>query len=163
VIDIVGVGDTGVVDPEDREPAHRPRAPLGQHGVDAKHGQDEIRREIDEAARVDGATRVGVLTRMVIPIIAPSLAAVAVIAFFHGWNEYIFALTFTTQDSLHTASVGLAGFIGELTTPEIGRVLNRDHATVIYGCRRIAGLLEDRNTGMQDNIRDITANINSCL
>jgi multiple sugar transport system permease protein len=78
---------------------------------------DGVPTEIDEAARVDGATRVGVLTRMVIPIIAPSLAAVAVIAFFHGWNEYIFALTFTTQDSLHTASVGLAGFIGELTTP----------------------------------------------
>lgn len=78
---------------------------------------DGVPTEIDEAARVDGATRIGVLTRMVIPIIAPSLAAVAVIAFFHGWNEYIFALTFTTEDSLHTASVGLAGFIGELTTP----------------------------------------------
>jgi len=78
---------------------------------------DGVPVDIDEAARVDGATRFGVLTRIVIPIVAPSLAATAVIAFFHGWNEYIFALTFTTQDSLHTASVGLAGFIGELTTP----------------------------------------------
>ena len=53
----------------------------------------------------------------------------------------------------------LMNTIGELTTPEIGRVLNRDHSTVIYGCRRIAGLLEDRNTGMQDNLRDIIADI----
>ena len=78
---------------------------------------DSVPVDIDEATRVDGASRFGVLTRMVIPIIAPSLAATSVIAFFHGWNEYIFALTFTTQDALHTASVGLAGFIGELTTP----------------------------------------------
>jgi multiple sugar transport system permease protein len=73
--------------------------------------------EIDEAARVDGASRLGILLRLIVPIVAPSLAAVSVIAFFHGWNEYIFALTFTTQDAMHTASVGLAGFIGELTTP----------------------------------------------
>lgn len=73
--------------------------------------------EIDEAARVDGASRMGILLRLIVPIVAPSLAAVSVIAFFHGWNEYIFALTFTTQDAMHTASVGLAGFIGELTTP----------------------------------------------
>ena len=53
----------------------------------------------------------------------------------------------------------LMNTLGGLTTPEIGRVLNRDHSTVIYGCRRIAGLLEDRNTGMQDNLRDITADV----
>lgn len=53
----------------------------------------------------------------------------------------------------------LMNTLGEFTTPEIGRVLNRDHSTVIYGCRRIAGLLEDRNTGMPDNLRDIIADI----
>ncbi|MFT4285175.1 MAG: carbohydrate ABC transporter permease [Protaetiibacter sp.] len=78
---------------------------------------DAVPIDIDEAARVDGASRGRVLTGMIVPIIAPSLAATAVIAFFHGWNEYVFALTFTSQDALHTTSVGLAGFIGELTTP----------------------------------------------
>jgi len=78
---------------------------------------DAVPIDIDEAARVDGASRGRVLTGMIVPIIAPSLAATSVIAFFHGWNEYVFALTFTSQDALHTTSVGLAGFIGELTTP----------------------------------------------
>ena len=41
----------------------------------------------------------------------------AVIAFFHGWNEYIFAQTLISDQGLRTASVGLAGFVGELSTP----------------------------------------------
>ena len=53
----------------------------------------------------------------------------------------------------------LMNTIGEMTTPEIGRVLNRDHSTVIYGCRKIADLMEDRNSGMPDNMRDILADI----
>ena len=39
------------------------------------------------------------------------------IAFFHGWNEYVFAQTLVSSQGLHTASVGLAGFVGELSTP----------------------------------------------
>jgi multiple sugar transport system permease protein len=39
------------------------------------------------------------------------------IAFFHGWNEYVFAQTLVSSESLRTASVGLAGFVGELSTP----------------------------------------------
>ena len=39
------------------------------------------------------------------------------IAFFHGWNEYVFAQTLVSSESLRTASVGLGGFIGELSTP----------------------------------------------
>ncbi|MBQ7255121.1 MAG: chromosomal replication initiator protein DnaA [Oscillospiraceae bacterium] len=45
------------------------------------------------------------------------------------------------------------------STLEIGRELNRDHSTIIYGCQKIRTLLDDRNSGMQDNIRDIQANI----
>lgn len=82
-----------------------------------KNAIDTVPVDIEEAARVDGSTRFGVMTRMILPIIAPSLAAAAVISFFHGWNEYIFALTFINEDGLRTASVGLAGFVGELSTP----------------------------------------------
>ena len=45
------------------------------------------------------------------------VAAASVLAFFHGWNEYVFAQTFVSSESLRTASVGLAGFVGELSTP----------------------------------------------
>jgi multiple sugar transport system permease protein len=82
-----------------------------------KNAIDGVPLEIEEAARVDGCTRMGIVMGVVLPLIAPTLAAASVIAFFHGWNEYVFAQTFITEDRLHTASVGLAGFVGELSTP----------------------------------------------
>lgn len=78
---------------------------------------DGVPLEIEEAARVDGCSRLGIVMSVIVPLIAPTLAAASVIAFFHGWNEYVFAQTFITEDRLHTASVGLAGFVGELSTP----------------------------------------------
>ncbi|MFT2706114.1 carbohydrate ABC transporter permease [Clavibacter zhangzhiyongii] len=77
---------------------------------------DGIPRELEEAARVDGTRPLGVLLRINIPLIAPSIAAAAVIAFFHAWNEYVFAVTFIFDKALQPASVGLAGFIGEQGT-----------------------------------------------
>jgi multiple sugar transport system permease protein len=78
---------------------------------------DGVPRELEEAARVDGCSRWGILTRINLPLIAPTVAAAGVIAFFHGWNEYVFAVTFTYDQVKQPASVGLAGFIGELSTP----------------------------------------------
>jgi multiple sugar transport system permease protein len=78
---------------------------------------DGIPEELEEAARIDGCTQVGLVWRIILPLIAPTLAAAAVIAFFHGWNEYVFAQTLVSSESLRTASVGLAGFVGELSTP----------------------------------------------
>ncbi len=78
---------------------------------------DGVPLEIEEAARVDGCSRMGIVVGVVVPLIAPTLAAASVIAFFHGWNEYVFAQTFINEERLHTASVGLAGFVGELSTP----------------------------------------------
>lgn len=78
---------------------------------------DAIPRELEEAARVDGARPLGVLLRINLPLIAPSIAATAVIAFFHAWNEYVFAVTFIFTPSIQPASVGIANFIGELGTP----------------------------------------------
>jgi multiple sugar transport system permease protein len=78
---------------------------------------DGVPEEIEEAARIDGCTQTGLVWRIILPLIAPTLAAAAVIAFFHGWNEYVFAQTLVSTESLKTASVGLAGFVGELSTP----------------------------------------------
>jgi multiple sugar transport system permease protein len=82
-----------------------------------KNAIDTFPFEVEEAAVLDGCTGLNLLWRVVLPVIAPSLAASAVISFFHGWNEYIFALTFITHDEMRPASVGLAGYIGEITTP----------------------------------------------
>ncbi|MFS8121179.1 carbohydrate ABC transporter permease [Rhizobium sp. BR 250] len=78
---------------------------------------DGIPIEIEEAARVDGCSRLDIVLGIIIPLIAPTLAAAAVISFFHGWNEYVFAQTLISSESLRTASVGLASFVGELSTP----------------------------------------------
>jgi multiple sugar transport system permease protein len=78
---------------------------------------DAIPRELEEAARVDGARPLGILLRINMPLIAPSIAATAVIAFFHAWNEYVFAVTFIFTPGIQPASVGIANFIGELGTP----------------------------------------------
>ncbi|MBM0230572.1 carbohydrate ABC transporter permease [Micromonospora sp. STR1_7] len=78
---------------------------------------DGIPKELEEAARADGGRPFTVLTRINVPLIAPSIAATAVIAFFHAWNEYVFAVTFIFDPELQPASVGIANFIGELGTP----------------------------------------------
>ena len=82
-----------------------------------KGAVDGVPIEVEEAARIDGCSRLGIVMTVVIPLIAPTLAAAAVISFFHGWNEYVFAQTLVTEERLHTASVGLASFVGELSTP----------------------------------------------
>ncbi len=50
-----------------------------------------------------------------------------------------------------------------LSSPEIGEVLNRDHATILYSVKQVEQKLAKNDTEMQNHIRDITANINSCL
>ena len=50
-----------------------------------------------------------------------------------------------------------------LSSPEIGKVLNRDHATILYSVTQVEQRLKKNDTELQNHIRDITANINSCL
>ena len=76
---------------------------------------DGVPIDIEEAARIDGCSQIDIVIAVVI-LVAP-LAAAGVIAFFHGWNEYVFAQTLVSSQGLRTASVGLAGFVGELSTP----------------------------------------------
>lgn len=83
---------------------------------------DTIPREIYDAALVDGCTPLGVLWRVLLPLAAPGLVAVGVVAFFHAWNEYLFAVSLLTDKNTWTASVGLASLRSMLDTP-IDRVL----------------------------------------
>jgi multiple sugar transport system permease protein len=82
-----------------------------------KSAMDGVPREIEESAQVDGCPRYAMLTQITLPLIAPSIAAAAVITFFDGWNEYLFANTFITDEEKWPASKGLASFIGEFVTP----------------------------------------------
>ncbi|MEZ4667456.1 MAG: carbohydrate ABC transporter permease [Anaerolineae bacterium] len=83
---------------------------------------DTIPGEIRDAALVDGCTRMGMLWRIMLPISAPGLVAVGVVAFFHAWNEYLFASALISDRKLYTAPVGLASMISMIDTP-IDRLL----------------------------------------
>jgi multiple sugar transport system permease protein len=69
----------------------------------------EIPREIEEAAMVDGDSRLGALVRVLLPLAAPGLAATAVFCLIISWNEFLFALVLTQTDAAMTLPVGIAG------------------------------------------------------
>ena len=75
-----------------------------------------IPRELDEAATIDGASRVGILFRIVLPLSTPGIVAVCVFAFVTTWNEFIFALCFATDSLVKTLPIGLAEFSTEFNT-----------------------------------------------
>jgi len=82
-----------------------------------KGAMDRIPRELDEAVRLDGGGSLGLLRRVILPLVAPSIAAAAVVAFLGGWNDFLFANTFITSENLWTTSKGLASLYGQYSTP----------------------------------------------
>ena len=69
----------------------------------------EIPPELEEAARVDGDSRLGALRRVMLPLVTPGLAATAIFCLIISWNEFLFALALTQTDSAMTLPVGIAG------------------------------------------------------
>jgi multiple sugar transport system permease protein len=66
-----------------------------------------VPKEVEECAMVDGATRLQALTRIVLPMAIPGLVCAVLFAFTLSWNEFIYALTFTSSSEEITASVGV--------------------------------------------------------
>ncbi|EWS82379.1 ABC transporter permease [Brachybacterium phenoliresistens] len=67
---------------------------------------DGIPRELDDAGKVDGASNMGILLRIILPAARPGIVAVAIYAFMTAWGEVLFASVMTTEDS-RTLAVGL--------------------------------------------------------
>ena len=63
--------------------------------------------ELEECALIDGATRWQILTRIILPLAVPGLISAGIFAFTLSWNEFIYALTFTSSSDQITASVGV--------------------------------------------------------
>jgi ABC-type glycerol-3-phosphate transport system permease component len=72
--------------------------------------------ELEDAAMIDGATRVGAMRRVVLPLLAPGLAATAIFSFIAAWNEFLFALTFVKDEAMRTLPVALQTFVGQSQT-----------------------------------------------
>ncbi len=70
----------------------------------------ELPVELEEAAFVDGATHMQVMLKVVLPISAPSIAATALIIFAFAWNEFLFAITIASRESI-TVPVHMAGAV----------------------------------------------------
>jgi multiple sugar transport system permease protein len=69
----------------------------------------EIPPDLEEAAMLDGHTRLGALWRVVLPLVRPGLAATAAFCLVIGWNEFLFAFLVAQTDAAMTLPVGIAG------------------------------------------------------
>ena len=78
---------------------------------------DAIPPELEEAARIDGCTRLGAMIRIVLPLVQGGLWACAVFIGIAAWNEYLFALMLTTSSGSRTWPVGLQLMVGEFQLP----------------------------------------------
>lgn len=77
---------------------------------------DNIPPQLEQAARIDGATRFQAFWMIVMPLSSPGIIATAIYAFIQAWNEYVYALTFLNSDRLLTLPVGLQRFFAEYST-----------------------------------------------
>lgn len=74
-----------------------------------------IPRELEDAARVDGCTRLGALFRVVLPLAWPGILATALFGFLLAWDEFLYALIFTSSIHAKTIPVAIAEFTGRFT------------------------------------------------
>ncbi|MFZ5518888.1 MAG: carbohydrate ABC transporter permease [Candidatus Zhuqueibacterota bacterium] len=72
--------------------------------------------EIEEAARIDGCTRLGTLFHIVLPALGPGIVAVAVFVFINSWNNYLYAFALTSSQSLRVLPQGILSFLGSWGT-----------------------------------------------
>lgn len=82
---------------------------------------DQVPRELEEAAAVDGATLWQMLRRVVLPLAVPGMTAAAVFVFIFAWNEFLFAFVFTTTKA-KTAPLIISEMLGSATGVDWGAV-----------------------------------------
>ena len=68
---------------------------------------EELPRELEEAARIDGATTFRIFWQIMLPLTRPALATISIFLFLQNWNEFLFALTFITESSMRTLPTGI--------------------------------------------------------
>ena len=90
-----------------------------------------IPKDLEEAAMVDGSSRLGAFVRILLPLAAPGLVATAVFAFVTSWNEYIFASVLLSDQADQTVTVWLAGFYGGSRNTDWGGLMAASTLTAI--------------------------------
>ena len=77
----------------------------------------QLPAELEEAAMVDGASRLRAFREVIVPLALPGLAATAILTFVYSWNEFLFALSFTLGPERQTVPVAIALFRGQYQVP----------------------------------------------
>ena len=90
-----------------------------------------IPKELEEAAMVDGSTRLGVFLKILLPLAAPGLVATAVFTFITSWNEYIFARILLNDQNTQTVTVWLSYFLGTSKNQDWGALMAGSTLTAI--------------------------------
>ncbi len=73
-------------------------------------------RELLEAARVDGATLLGTLLRIVIPLSRPAILTAALFSFLFAWGDFLFALTLSTSNTVEPMTLSIYSYMGQYTS-----------------------------------------------
>jgi N,N'-diacetylchitobiose transport system permease protein len=90
-----------------------------------------IPKELEEAAMVDGSTRLGVFVKILLPLMGPGLVATSVFAFITTWNEYIFARILLNDQGKQTITVWLSYFYGTSRQTDWGALMAASTLTAI--------------------------------
>jgi N,N'-diacetylchitobiose transport system permease protein len=90
-----------------------------------------IPKDLEEAAMVDGSSRLGAFVRILLPLVAPGLVATAVFAFITAWNEYIFAAVILTDQKNQTLTVWLSYFYGTSRETDWGALMAASTLTAV--------------------------------
>jgi N,N'-diacetylchitobiose transport system permease protein len=90
-----------------------------------------IPKELEEAAMVDGSTRLGVFLKILLPLMGPGLVATSVFVFITTWNEYIFARVLLNDQSKQTVTVWLSYFYGSSRHTDWGALMAASTLTAI--------------------------------
>jgi multiple sugar transport system permease protein len=73
----------------------------------------KIPKDLENAARIDGCSRLQALYRVIVPLSAPGLSTAGILVFIGNWNEFLIALTMTSRQLMRTIPVGIALYPGE--------------------------------------------------
>ena len=76
-----------------------------------------IPRDLENAAMIDGCTRMGALVRVVVPLAAPGVFTAGILAFVNAWDEFLLALSLNSAASMRTLPVGITLYQGEFSFP----------------------------------------------
>lgn len=72
---------------------------------------DQVPKAMDEAALLDGCSRFNVIYRVIMPSVKAGFVATGIFSFISSWDEFLFALTFTSNDAMRTLPIGLQRFV----------------------------------------------------